>query len=534
MYMKFPEVMLVDATYKLLDFRIPVYLLLVIDGNGLREIIGLFLVEEESKEVISSIVNSFKEKNEAWSKTAVIMSDKDFTERESFSSCFPDAKLLICLYHALRSFRREVTCEKMSISSAECNPVLEIIQSIAYANSEEAYKVNLKLLQNTKLHTVVDYFMENWDSIKEQWVMFYKDQSFNLGETTNNRIESTFRHVKNVCTKYASLMQFFNEFFTVLKTFRNQRNHNYLMALHRKSTKLEGLDSTLQQYHEYATPYAFAYIKRQWELSRTLDNVTSAHITAIYGCECTLMKSMGLPYKHLFKKRLQEGKNLFDKQFVKDRWTLSYYRTLNSTRFSQVPAPAEDDLESRLVNVIEKENFKSILSQAQKFKKAVYLTQEIASLASEGGVKTFTERYAVLIDILKFRKLGKNMKVSCSGDDLAEGDSKNLTTESECQEKENEIKETDTNQKILEDGPSESNAIDQGIQKQNPVEEIESEMKKHEETELSKINMPPKMFKRGNPKGAELTVIGLPSSKKSKKNNIKPSITPFIKLKGIE
>ena len=262
MFMKFPEVMLVDATYKLLHLRIPVYLLLVRDGNGLSEIIGLFLVEEESKAVISSIVNNFKEKDKAWSKTAVIMSDKDFTERESFSSCFHEAKLLIYLYHALRSFRREVTCEKMFISSAERNRVLEIIQSIAYANSEEAYKVNLKLLQNTKLHTVVDYFMENWDSIKEQWVMFYKDQSFNLGETTNNRIESTFRHVKNVCTKYASLMQVFSEFFSVLKTFRKQRNHNYLMALYRKSTKLEDLDSTLQQYHEYATPYAFAYIKR--------------------------------------------------------------------------------------------------------------------------------------------------------------------------------------------------------------------------------------------------------------------------------
>ena len=149
-------------------------------------------------------------------------------------------------------------------------------------------------------------------------------------------------------------------------------------------------------------------------------------------------------------------------------------------------------------------------------------------------MKTFTERYAVLKDILKFWKLDKNIKVSCSGDDLAEGDSKNLTTESECQEKENEIKETDTNQKILEDGASESNAIDQDIQKQNPVEEIESEMKKHEETELSKIKIPPKMLKRRKPKGAELTVVGLPSSKKSKRNNIKPSITPLIKLKGIE
>ena len=66
-------------------------------------------------------------------------------------------------------------------------------------------------------------------------------------------------------------------------------------------------------------------------------------------------------------------------------------------------------------------------------------------------MKTFTERYAVLKDILKFWKVGKNIKVSCSGDNLAEVDSKNLTIESECQEQENEIKKTDTNQKILEE-----------------------------------------------------------------------------------
>ena len=144
---------------------------------------------------------------------------------------------------------------------------------------------------------------------------------------------------------------------------------------------------------------------------------------------------MGLSCKHLFKKRLQEVEKLFDKQFVKDRWTLSYYRTLSSTRFSQVPPSIDDDHESRLVNVIEKENSKSILSQAQKFKKAVYLSQEIASLANEGRMKTFTEGYGVHKDILKFWKLGKNIKVSCSGDNLAETDSKNLTIESECQNK---------------------------------------------------------------------------------------------------
>ena len=57
-----------------------------------------------------------------------------------FSFCFPDTKLLICLYQALRSFRREVTREKISILSAERNRVLEIRKSIAHTNNEKPRK----------------------------------------------------------------------------------------------------------------------------------------------------------------------------------------------------------------------------------------------------------------------------------------------------------------------------------------------------------------------------------------------------------
>ena len=69
----------------------------------------------------------------------------------------------------------------------------------------------------------------------------------------------------------------------MLENFRNQRNHSFLMALHRNSTELE--DPTLQQYHEHARLYPLGYMERQWELNRTLDNVTSAHSTAVNGCE---------------------------------------------------------------------------------------------------------------------------------------------------------------------------------------------------------------------------------------------------------
>ena len=44
LYNVFPEILLVHATYKLLDLYIPVYLLLVVDGNVLSETVALFIL----------------------------------------------------------------------------------------------------------------------------------------------------------------------------------------------------------------------------------------------------------------------------------------------------------------------------------------------------------------------------------------------------------------------------------------------------------------------------------------------------------
>ena len=43
--------------------------------------------------------------------------------------------------------------------------------------------------------------------------------------------------------------------------------------------------------------------------------------------------------------------------------------------------------------------------------------QEIASLAIEGGIKIFLERYAVLQEVLKIWKMGKIVSISCLNDD---------------------------------------------------------------------------------------------------------------------
>ena len=100
-FSSYPEVLLVDATYKLTDLRMPVYLMMFIDGNGQEEIVLVFLIAVESEESITKMVQAFKKINPHWTETKVVMSDKDFNERAVFRKEFPGAALHICLFHTL-------------------------------------------------------------------------------------------------------------------------------------------------------------------------------------------------------------------------------------------------------------------------------------------------------------------------------------------------------------------------------------------------------------------------------------------------
>ena len=97
----YPEVLMVDATYKLNELRMPLYLMLTVDSNGQSEIVGAFLTTSETEEVIRKMVQIFKRENTGWSSTKVVITDKDFTERAVFQKEFPGASLLICLFHTL-------------------------------------------------------------------------------------------------------------------------------------------------------------------------------------------------------------------------------------------------------------------------------------------------------------------------------------------------------------------------------------------------------------------------------------------------
>ena len=73
----YPDVILVDATYKLKNLRMPLYLMMCIDGNGQDETVLMFLTMMEIEEAITKMVQTFKCTNPKWKCTKVVMSDKE-------------------------------------------------------------------------------------------------------------------------------------------------------------------------------------------------------------------------------------------------------------------------------------------------------------------------------------------------------------------------------------------------------------------------------------------------------------------------
>ena len=87
-YGGYPEVIMVDATYKLNELQMPLYLILIVDGNAQNEIVGLYLTSLETKEAISEMERWFKIHNSPWKCTRVNLTDRDFLKKQNYYFAF--------------------------------------------------------------------------------------------------------------------------------------------------------------------------------------------------------------------------------------------------------------------------------------------------------------------------------------------------------------------------------------------------------------------------------------------------------------
>ncbi|KAF0750780.1 zinc finger SWIM domain-containing protein 3-like [Aphis craccivora] len=113
---------------------------------------------------------------------------------------FPNAALIICLFHTPRTFSREIMCDKWNITFNERDSLKEIIQDIIlYCKSELEYDNNLyQHFSTVALETV------------NEWIIGLICMTQNFMNKTNNRLESFNEKLKSVISCF-SLLEYFVE-----------------------------------------------------------------------------------------------------------------------------------------------------------------------------------------------------------------------------------------------------------------------------------------------------------------------------------
>ena len=170
---KFPEVILLNATHKTNDLRMPLYLMLTVDSNGESEVVAAFIVTNEEEQTIRSMIQTFKEHNPAWEQVKVALTDKDMVERKTLTSEMPAISLLICLFQVLRTFKREITTEKMDITAAgrenrSAGNSTEVGLQLKWVSSTSSYEVNRRQLLDLHIKKVTTYYNKNWHPIRHK------------------------------------------------------------------------------------------------------------------------------------------------------------------------------------------------------------------------------------------------------------------------------------------------------------------------------------------------------------------------------
>ncbi len=148
--------------------------------------------------------------------------------------------------------------------------------------------------------------------------------------------------------RYNTLPKFFEEFFAVLSTLRNERDHCTLMALAKRRVDIQ--NPVELEYASFLTPYALSHVVKQLALRSKVGVIQEAgnvcQVSSSEGvlrvtpnkCGCTFWTSTHLPCRHILAVRERKQLPLFSTDLVSHKWTVDYMKEAYDLKLEQMSA----------------------------------------------------------------------------------------------------------------------------------------------------------------------------------------------------
>lgn len=317
----YPEVLIIDTTYKLTTNNMPLVVFDVIDCYGAGRIAGYCLISNEKKEIVTEALQLFVSScPEIVGKIKTVLVDKDQSEIGSVKAVIPHAEVHLCDFHVKEAMKRGGN--KCISNYDEIKP---IVNKLIHAHTKEDYDEAYEELKNCKekvkpeyaksfphLITVpekpfLSYFNKNWHESDLVWSEFQRNVSFNLGERTTGRVESHNGKIKIIVSKQLPVPMLIQRLRALHK--HNCSDNDYKAFLEATKVKYHkySKDPIIQIIMKLNTPFVGDLLRRQYE--RSLQPPShNQHDVSPEKCDCAFHVNYKLQCSHIFRERRIKGK----------------------------------------------------------------------------------------------------------------------------------------------------------------------------------------------------------------------------------
>ena len=167
----------------------PLFNLLVEDGNGCGQTVGYAFITHETKNTLSSVLSEMSRIHKL-EKVKVTVLDKDMKEISAVRKVIPGADVQLCKFHVIQAVDRFI--HKLAASQETKAELKRTFQSLVFSKTKSEFEKKLGHLAATAPESFMKYYNKNWGKSHQlkNWVLYKTNKHINLGNTTNNRMES--------------------------------------------------------------------------------------------------------------------------------------------------------------------------------------------------------------------------------------------------------------------------------------------------------------------------------------------------------
>ena len=292
MMRSFPNLLLMDCTYKTNRFKLPLLNVAGITCTN-RTFFGCFcLLSSETEPSYRWALGQVSEIYDGQQKPTVIVTDRERALLAAIQNVFPDVRNFLCAWHINKNILAK--CKPLFSDSESFSKLMASWNAVVYSETEAEYEEQWKKLQEdfAFCQRAVRYLEEHWCPYKERFVHAWTNLHLHMGTTVTSRVERSHAVLKDgIRTSTVDLYDMFNriesaiflqerEIYAEIQHQRSHIHHRFRIDLLKDVVGKVSAHALTSLYKQYMTA---RYATADDPLPR---------------CSGAFRMTMGLPYSH--------------------------------------------------------------------------------------------------------------------------------------------------------------------------------------------------------------------------------------------